>query len=105
MGTYVDHATLVLEMGRSFQVCVQVADTCLIIIKVPVVIATRTSGPIIFRVQSVSPTTGSLGCMGFVWWCLTAYSTPAQHPWISTEERDYIEEGLKHQSNVSNILH
>eukprot|EP00057_Strongylocentrotus_purpuratus_P001701 XP_001200871.2 PREDICTED: sialin-like [Strongylocentrotus purpuratus] len=41
---------------------------------------------------------GSLGCLSFIVWCFVGYSSPSEHPWISREERDYLEDGLKLQT-------
>lgn len=39
----------------------------------------------------LSVLSGAIGCVWFVVWMLVVHDTPAQHPGISKEEKDYIE--------------
>lgn len=39
--------------------------------------------------------TGTLGVLWWVAWVTRVYESPQEHPWISKEERDYIEESLQ----------
>ncbi|XP_041471419.1 sialin-like [Lytechinus variegatus] len=41
---------------------------------------------------------GSIGCLWFLLWIFAAYSSPREHPWISPEERAYLEDGLRHSN-------
>ncbi|XP_030829832.1 sialin-like [Strongylocentrotus purpuratus] len=43
---------------------------------------------------------GTVGCLWFILWSFVAYSSPREHPWISKEEREYLEEGLKHSNTL-----
>ncbi|XP_071509215.1 sialin-like [Diadema antillarum] len=38
---------------------------------------------------------GSCGVVWVIAWCFLGYSSPAEHPWISVEEKKYLEEGLR----------
>lgn len=38
--------------------------------------------------------TGALACIWFIVWMIFVHDTPAQHPRISTEERNYIEKSI-----------
>ncbi|XP_072029904.1 sialin-like [Amphiura filiformis] len=44
---------------------------------------------------------GALGLVWFVFWTLLAHDTPAQHPRISPEEREYIEKSIGHRNKRS----
>lgn len=51
---------------------------------------------ILFGVLAPPPSFCS-GCFGIVWyvfWVLTSYNSPAEHPTITEEERRYIEESI-----------
>ncbi|KAL3272615.1 hypothetical protein HHI36_014082 [Cryptolaemus montrouzieri] len=37
-----------------------------------------------------------IGLLWVVWWCFAGYNNPSHHPFISTEERFYIESSLGH---------
>jgi hypothetical protein len=46
------------------------------------------------------------GAVAIVWaaaWCYIGANSPAQHPFISLEERIYIETSLVHSSTVSSV--
>lgn len=46
---------------------------------------------------------GSVGVLWFVFWCLLMFESPAEHPWISAEERCYIEQNCFCNSARSQI--
>ena len=49
---------------------------------------------------------GAIGCLWFVVWMLVVHDTPAQHPRISQEEKDYIESsvGTRQVTSHSTII-
>ncbi|XP_059171323.1 sialin-like [Physella acuta] len=44
---------------------------------------------------------GSLGCIWFVAWMLIVHNTPADHPRISSSEREYIESSIGKKEDIS----
>lgn len=38
---------------------------------------------------------GTIGVIWFVAWCLLAYDGPDKHPWISDEEKAYIQVAMR----------
>ena len=47
---------------------------------------------------------GAIGCLWFVVWMLVVHDTPAQHPRISQEEKDYIETSVGTRQVTSHSL-
>lgn len=52
---------------------------------------------------SVFYVSGTLGLIWFVFWCLFVYSSPAHHPWISKEEREFIGSSLEDKQEVHRV--
>ncbi|XP_071493039.1 sialin-like [Diadema antillarum] len=46
---------------------------------------------------------GSCGVLWVIVWSFLGYSSPADHPWISVEERKYLEEGLRFSGSKSKV--
>jgi len=40
---------------------------------------------------------GSIGCVWFIFWMFLCYDSPARHPRISSDEREYIESRIGEQ--------
>ena len=38
---------------------------------------------------------GMIGCLWFIPWIIVARSNPKDHPWISVEEKEYLQEAFK----------
>ena len=45
-------------------------------------------------ISPLAPTSGALGILWFILWIFTSSDSPASHPRISREEREYIESHL-----------
>ncbi|XP_072175682.1 sialin-like [Diadema setosum] len=46
---------------------------------------------------------GSCGVLWVIAWSFLGYSSPADHPWISVEEKTYLKEGLRFSGSKSNV--
>ncbi|XKL69073.1 hypothetical protein PGB90_006842 [Kerria lacca] len=47
--------------------------------------------------------TGSLGVIWYLTWALLVYDTPQEHPWISNEEKEYIEKSIGKSLNRNKL--
>jgi len=58
-------------------------------------------------VQDDKFTAGAVGVIWAIMWFFLVYDSPAQHPRISAEEREYIEKALnkKTETKVVNVSH
>jgi hypothetical protein len=54
--------------------------------------------------RSFPPLPGSFGIFWYLFWILVSYESPAIHPTITTEEREYIEEAIGESTSFANPL-
>ena len=51
--------------------------------------------------ESIFYVSGTAGCLWFIAWCFLVYSSPSDHPRISTEEKDYITSNIYEKDSDS----